>query len=257
MGKLRRGSESQVDRLVFELRQRILRGEFGPGERLTELGLVPLLSASRTPVRLALERLANEGLIEERRAGGFRVRTFTVAEILDSIEVRAVLDGTAGRFAAERLGSPGELARLKLLSSEAKLEVPVTIDGFGRYLEANDRFHRELWRLSKSPALVRMLEASCRVPFAAPGALVFVQEQRDPGGVYVAGEHHRAIVEAIESREGTRGEALAREHSRVGRQTLLLALEQGRSLAGFPGARLIVSQTAPAVVVTRAGDGLS
>jgi len=242
MGRLKR-SGSQVERLVFELRRGILRGDFAPGQRLTEFGLVALLGASRTPVRLALDRLAYEGLLDASRAGGFRVRSFTIPEILDSIEVRAVLEGTAVRFAAERLGSPKELARLKTLSRKAKLDVPVTIDGFGRYLEDNDRFHRELWRLSKSPALVRLLELSCRVPFAAPGALVFVQEQRDPGGVYVAAEHHRAIIEAIESREGTRGEALAREHSRVGRQTLLLALQQGRSLGDFPGGRLIVSQT--------------
>jgi GntR family transcriptional regulator, vanillate catabolism transcriptional regulator len=241
MDKPSRRSRNQVDRLVLELRQRVLRGEFAPGQRVTELGLVPLLGASRTPVRLALERLAHEGLLDTGRAGGFRVRAFTIAEILDSIEIRAVLEGTAVRLAAERLVSPKELARLKSLSNEAKLDIPVTVDGFGRYLEANDLFHRELWRLSKSPALVRMLELACRVPFAAPGALVFVQEQRDPGGVYVVAEHHRAIIEAIESREGTRGEALAREHSRVGRQTVLLARQQGRPLGGVPGAGLIVS----------------
>jgi len=239
MAQSRRRSEHQVDRLVLELRQRVLRGEFAPGQRLTELGLVPLLGASRTPVRLALERLSHEGLLDARLSGGFRVRAFTVSEILDSVEVRAVLEGTAARFAAERLGSARELSKLKSLLDEAKLDVPVTIDGFGRYLEVNDRFHRELWRLAKSPALVRMLEAACRVPFAAPGALVFVPEQRDPGGVYVVAEHHRAIVEAIESREGARGEALAREHSRVGRQSLLLAVQQGRAL-GFPGAGLVV-----------------
>src|SRR5438034_7856547 len=53
-------SDKQTERLVLALRKRILNGEFSPGERLTELGLVSLLQASRTPIRLALERLANE-----------------------------------------------------------------------------------------------------------------------------------------------------------------------------------------------------
>jgi len=238
-----RRSETQIDRLVFELRHRILHGEFAAGQRLTELGLVPLLGASRTPVRLAFERLAYEGLLDARLAGGFRVRSFTAQEVFDAVEVRAVLEGTAVRFAAERLESSRELAPLKAFLDEAKLGVPITVDGFGTYLKANDRFHRELWRLSKSAALVRALEWACRVPFAAPGALVFSPEQSrsGPGGAYIVAEHHRAIVEAIEARQGTRAEALAREHAHVGLGTLRLALRKAESLGDLPGAGLIVA----------------
>ena len=71
-----RRSETQIDRLVFELGHRILHGEFAPGQRLTELGMVSVLGASRTPIRLALERLAYEGLLDARFSGGFRVRAF-------------------------------------------------------------------------------------------------------------------------------------------------------------------------------------
>jgi GntR family transcriptional regulator, vanillate catabolism transcriptional regulator len=243
MSPSKRRSSSQVDRLVLELRQRILHGEFAAGQRLTELGLVPLLGASRTPVRLALERLAYEGLLDARLAGGFRVRSFTAQEVFDAVEVRAVLEGTAVRFAAERLESSRELAPLKAFLDEAKLGVPITVDGFGTYLKANDRFHRELWRLSKSAALVRALEWACRVPFAAPGALVFSPEQSrsGPGGAYIVAEHHRAIVEAIEARQGTRAEALAREHAHVGLGTLRLALRKAESLGDLPGAGLIVA----------------
>ena len=51
-------ARSQTERVAATLRQRLLRGEFRPGERLAELTLAPLLNASRTPVRLALERLS-------------------------------------------------------------------------------------------------------------------------------------------------------------------------------------------------------
>ncbi len=56
--------ESQIERVALALREMLLRGDFSPGERLAELNLVPRLNASRTPVRLALERLAHEGLLE-------------------------------------------------------------------------------------------------------------------------------------------------------------------------------------------------
>ena len=103
-------SDTQTERLVLSLRERILKGEFPRGERLTELGLVSLLQVSRTPIRLALERLANEGLLDPIPTGGFRVRSFSLVDIWDAIEIRGVLEGTAGRFAAERLGTVDELA---------------------------------------------------------------------------------------------------------------------------------------------------
>ena len=55
---------SHIERVAATLREKLLRGEFRPGERLAELTLVPQLKASRTPVRLALERLAHQGLLE-------------------------------------------------------------------------------------------------------------------------------------------------------------------------------------------------
>ena len=233
--------DSQTDRLVFDLRNRILHGEFVGGERLTELGLVPLLGASRTPIRIALERLSHEGLLDALPTGGFRVRSFTVAEALDTIEIRGVLEGTAARFAAERLASVAELAELKLRLADAILHPPVTMESFARYLEHNDRFHRELWRLSKSPSLLRALEAAARLPFAAPSSLVFTDADLDPSTAFVAAEHHRSIVDAIEHREGSRAEAIAREHARIARLNLRRALELEEAMSRLPGAALITA----------------
>ncbi len=236
-------SDTQTERLVFALRERILRGEFNAGERLTELGLVSLLQASRTPIRLALERLAHEGLVHALASGGFRVRSFSVGEIWDAIEIRGVLEGTAARFAAERLEDQDELASLRTLLAEETGESLATVEAFARYAEVNDRFHRELWRLSKSSSLMRTLEAACKTPFVAPGALVF----RDGMPAWsnwasIAAEHHRALVEAISDREGARAEALAREHSRVARRNLEFALRNEDLIRSLPGASLIETE---------------
>ena len=144
-------SDTQTERLVLSLRERILKGEFPRGEQLTELGLVSLLQVSRTPIRLALERLANEGLLDPIPTGGFRVRSFSLVDIWDAIEIRGVLEGTAGRFAAERLGTVDELAGVKRLLAKATMEFPITAEGFARYLDVNRSFHRELWWMAKSP----------------------------------------------------------------------------------------------------------
>jgi|SRR5438876_5341236 len=122
-------SDSQTGRLALVLREQILQGQFSPSERLTELGLASRLNASRTPVRLALERLANEGLLDPIPSGGFRIRSFSLADIRDAIEIRGVLEGTAARFAAERLGGSDELLQFKELHSQAVIEMPLTPQG--------------------------------------------------------------------------------------------------------------------------------
>src|SRR5712691_5743186 len=94
---------SQAVRALIRVREMLLRGEVARGERISELPLVARLGMSRTPIRLALERLAHIGLLEAVATGGFTVREFTLAEVRDAIEVRGVLEGTAARLAAERL----------------------------------------------------------------------------------------------------------------------------------------------------------
>jgi GntR family transcriptional regulator of vanillate catabolism len=232
-------SDTQTERLVLALRERILKGEFPPGERLTELGLVSLLQASRTPIRLALERLSSEGLLDPIPSGGFRIRSFRLVDVWDAIEIRGVLEGTAVRFAAERFESPEELVEVKRTCLEATMQIPITLEGFTQYLDANKSFHRELWRLAKSPTLYRELEHICKIPFAAPETLVFSVADLAHSTAFIAAEHHRGIVESIEHREGARAEALAREHSRISRRNLEFIFRSKESSRRLPGAALI------------------
>ncbi len=219
----------------------ILQGEFAPGERISELPLASRLDVSRTPLRLALDRLCHEGLLEARPRGGFVVREFTLADVWDAIEIRGVLEGTAARLAAERLTDPGELETLRRYNRSLEELVPLTADDFSRYLELNDAFHAEFRRLSKSPILVRTIDRICTLPFAAPGALIYDEmgSERSPVTALIALEHHRTILEALESREGTRAEAVTREHSRVARKNLEGALRDRDLRRSLPGGALI------------------
>jgi GntR family transcriptional regulator of vanillate catabolism len=117
------------------------------------------------------------------------------------------------------------------------------IDGFLNYVEKNLAYHRELWKLAKSPTLERMLDGVCAVPFAEPGALVFGgsadAQAFHAHNAAIAIEHHRTILEAIENREGTRAEGIAREHSRLSRSNLAWALRDRERLHQLPGGSLI------------------
>jgi GntR family transcriptional regulator, vanillate catabolism transcriptional regulator len=232
---------SQSDRVVLALREWLLQGHFPPGSRLTELGLVARLQASRTPVRHALARLAHEGLLEALPSGGFRVRAFTLDEIWDAIELRGILEGSAARLAAERLSDPRALASLKDLLVALDGTLPGDVDQFVAYLEHNERFHREIWRLSGSQILIQTIAQVIRLPFAAPGALVFSQAESAESRriADIAQEQHRALVDAIERRAGARAEALAREHAMVAWRNLERALQDKTLFGRIPGASLV------------------
>src|SRR5690606_35735565 len=105
-------------RAVIELREKIINGELPGGMRLFEVPLAEALQISRTPVREALSRLAEEGLLDRLPNGGFVVRRFGFADVVDAIELRGVMEGTAARLAAERGAAPEALARLQAIVAE-------------------------------------------------------------------------------------------------------------------------------------------
>ena len=80
-----------------------------------------------------------------------------------------------------------------------------TIESFASYLDLNEAFHRGSWTVAKSPFLRRTLERVTSLPFASPSALVFARSRLPRAAeMYALGrEQHRAIVEAIENRQGT------------------------------------------------------
>lgn len=232
---------SQTARALFSVRELLLRGEIGPGERVSELPLVARLGVSRTPIRLALERLAHMGLLEVSAGGGFTVHGFTPAEALDAIEIRGVLEGTAARLAAERLGDSAELEPLERLCKDMELFDRLSLDSFASYMDMNEAFHQTIVRLAKSPMLRRTMDQAVSLPFASPSAMVFPTSGLADADerLAIAKEHHRGLLEAIARRQGTRAESLAREHAFIGRRVLEQALSDASALSRVPGAPLI------------------
>jgi GntR family transcriptional regulator, vanillate catabolism transcriptional regulator len=238
---------SQTGRTVLNLREMLLRGDFRPGERLSELPLVARLGVSRTPIRLALDRLANEGLLEIFPTGGFVVRAFTLTDVYDTIELRGVLEGTAARLAAERLEGSHELAGLRALEQEMLKVMPLdpelapNIDTFARYLDLNESFHSTVVDLAKSPMLRKTLDRVQSLPFASPSATVFARLKlpTTKGLLTIASEHHNTIIEAIEKRQGSRAEGLAREHACLALRNLEAVLADKEVSSYVPGAALV------------------
>jgi GntR family transcriptional regulator of vanillate catabolism len=236
--------ESQTLRALLEMRELLLRGEFLPGERLREIPLSERLQVSRTPLRLVLDRLEQEGLLTARPTGGFVAAEFSVQDIHDGIEIRGMLEGAAARLAAERLERATDLDEVNdcLAQIDRLLERWASgTDSLLKYIPLNDQFHSLLIALAKSPMLRRAVERAVTLPFASPNAFILAHTQKKEGEevIRISQMHHRAIVDAIANRETTRAEALAREHSRLARTSLEMVLRDKRLLTQLPGASLI------------------
>ena len=231
---------SQTGRAVLKLRELLLKGEFQPGERLSELALVARLGASRTPIRLALDRLAGEGLLEPSPSGGFVAREFTIEDIWDAIQLRGALEGTAARLACERLIDPSELDTLTDLQRQMDIIANNTFESFAQYMNLNGEFHAELVRLARSPMVERAMNHLFSLPFAAPAAGVFTRSKAPHKDIARLGwEQHHAILNALQDRDAARAEALCREHSNLARRHLEMVVSQEDFRTFLPGASLV------------------
>jgi len=241
----------QLVSALERLRELILSGTFAPGERVSELAVVERLGISRTPVRLALTILQHEGFLRALPGGGYRVREFSLEDVLDAIEIRGVLEGTAARLAAERRPSDAEIADLRAVCTDLDklLAGEMTEDTKRQYAELNGRFHALLLELCHSPMLLRSLAHVEALPFASPNAFVFVgfaaEEQFD---ILKFGQHqHADLVDAIERGEGARAEGIAREHARLARRNLSTARQRLDLYDKVPGVSLLEKDLAPLV----------
>lgn len=234
---------SQAVKAQQRLRELILSGRLAPGSRIAELTLVDLLGVSRTPIRAALMRLEQEGLLQVLPGGGYAVRTFSEREVGDAIELRGTLEGLAARLAAERGAAAQPLAQARdCLDQIDKVlqDASLSDDMFSEYVLLNERFHRLLADMPGSEVLSREIERAASLPFASPSGFVGVQINNAPARdmLVVAQHQHRQVLDAIERREAGRAEALMREHSRIARHNMQLAIRHPQG-ADMPGVQLI------------------
>ena len=235
--------ESAQVRAQLQLREMILAGELPGGARIAELSIVEKLGVSRTPIRAALMRLEQEGLLESLPNGGFAVRTFSERDVSEAIELRGTIEGLSARLAAER-GAPtvvlGE-ARECLNRIDAVLSQPSLNDeAFSDYVALNERFHALLSEMAGSEVIAKELDRVSSLPFASASGFVVVQANspRARDMLIVAQDQHRQVLDAIEQREGSRAEAIMREHSRLAQRNLRAAVAS-HNLDQMPGVRLI------------------
>lgn len=193
------------------LRDRIMHGQYKPGERLEEIPVSMALGVSRTPVREALNTLASEGLVERQPKRGYLVKGFDIDDVLAAYEVRSVLEGLACRNAALRGVTAAQAARLQAALEEGDRILSVGVlhaEDHAPYQHMNVMLHDTLLEASGNAWACRFAEQAQRIPFASDRIILW----HDHALILRShGDHHR-IVEAVLQRDATRAEQLMREH---------------------------------------------
>lgn len=217
------------------LRDRIFDGVIAPGSHLMEISLANELGVSRTPVRGAMARLADEGLLVYLPNKGFQVRRFNAKDVFDAFSVRATLEGMCCRLISERGLDGKALAQLTAMLDEQHELLHHTgewSDGrAARWQDLNLAFHHKLLALADNRWLTEAVQRASQLPLIFDSKLrphnrdASMLLHRHEQALQALAEHCR-IVEALGRQEAADAEAIMCDHINTRRDMLVLYLNQ-------------------------------
>lgn len=211
------GTAKSLEERVFDtLEEEILSGELKSGTALTELALSERLGVSRTPVRGALQRLADEGLVDMLPNKGAVVVGVTERDLIDIYNIRMRLEGLAARTAAERMSDEDK----KRLSDSVDLaEFYIRKNDFEHLKELDTEFHRIIYAATGNRMLSKMLT----------GMHKSIKSYRKKS-LSVEGRHerslkeHKDILRAIQMGDGEAADRLTYAHISAALDNIILSL---------------------------------
>jgi DNA-binding GntR family transcriptional regulator len=199
----------------------LLSGTYEPNTRLTEAELTELLNVSRGTIRSVLVRLAQEGYVTSEVNRGVRTRLFSVADAVDILEAREILEGALAAKAAERATQEelDELTRTVAAMREAQLN-----SDQNEYSRQNRYFHRQIRKAAHQETLARFFDA-----LLYPLVMRQYRDLAAPHPRTRSLDEHQAILSAIITRNPEAASATMRHHISSARQALLLRNAPGGS----------------------------
>jgi DNA-binding GntR family transcriptional regulator len=203
---------------VYDILQRaIVTGELEPGQRVRDQDIAGQLDVSRTPVREALQRLEDEGLVETRRGSLTRIMPLDTPAARDAFPLVAALHAFATRAATSHL-TPADFAALR--AANDALAAALSAGDVMGAIAADDRFHLRFVQSARNselaPTLDRLTPKIRRLEVAQFGSLAGRRSV----------EQHVAIIAAAEQRDAHRAAELVEQNWLSLGELILAALSQ-------------------------------
>ncbi len=204
------------DQVYDFVKQNIMNLHFKPGQQISDTQLATELNISRTPIRAALRRLEQEGLLVSQARKGWKVYTLSLKDINDIFDLKEVIDAMVSRRAAE---CQDEGLRGALREALEDMQRAGEAHDPDAWQEADFRLHRTIFEMAdneRASAIRRNLDEQwhrLRVGFIAMH-----------GRIERANPEHAAFVERILAGDGENAERLTRIHLRNVREELVRLL---------------------------------
>jgi len=204
------------------LRSRILGNELAYGAKLTEETLAKELGVSRTPIREAFNRLAQEGLVTVLPGRGAFVATLSGTDMVQLLEIREGLEGIAARLASSRITS----ATLDKLKRQMEVEIRKCSEkDYSGYLEIDRQFHESVIAASENQHLCQLMKSlRDRIQMLRQRSVIL------PGRARKSFREHLLIINALAARNPDLAEQRIRTHIRNVRDDLVAAMNNSGKL---------------------------
>lgn len=215
---------SLVDVVAERIEEAIISGDLEPGSKISEQALAASLGVSRGPLREAIRRLEGRKLLQRTPNIGVRVASLSLRDLNEILQVREALESLACSLAAQHM-SDEDIAGLGELLDRHEQQKTVR-DGTGYYQESEDfDFHFRIVTGSKNARLAQMLLDDLYYLLR----VYRYKSSTKPGRAMDALREHRAIVEALASRDPALAEQRMRAHLRNARQSVEAQLAAGQA----------------------------
>ncbi|MBU2646087.1 MAG: GntR family transcriptional regulator [bacterium] len=193
------------DQIYEIIRDMILRRDINPGEKIVEDDLSKQIGVSRTPLREALCRLDNEGIVKIIPRRGAFVSELSQTTIIEVLQIREVLEGLVTRLAAENM-TKKVLGQLRASLDNIR-DTPDAPEHLIKFTHADEKFHDILLAASRNTMLQNfMSNINTHLRFIRIRTVVI------PNRAKKTVNEHYTILDAIEQKDVARAEELMRQH---------------------------------------------
>jgi DNA-binding GntR family transcriptional regulator len=149
--------QSVVDTIHARVREEILNGQHLPGSVLRQEDIANRFGVSKIPLREAFSRLQSEGFLTLRPRRGYAVREFSIEEIKEIFNLRAIIEEHGGRLSAE-MRTPAQADHVMALSAEMSALDLGAPNYYARWTELNNRFHAAIMQASNRQHVIKMAQ---------------------------------------------------------------------------------------------------
>jgi len=214
------------DRAYERIKHDIICCLIAPGMEVSEAQLCAQYKLGKAPVRMALSRLAHDGLVRAIPRRGYMVTPVTLQDIHDVFELRLMLEPVAARMAAGRV----DAQRLRMLDDICREGYQTgNAKSTARFLDANKAFHVTIAQAAGNARLVgaieQLLDEMTRLLHLGLGSRNRSQEMQ---------HEHRTLVKALSRGDGETASGICREQIEAARSMVLGAILASKSVMNLP-----------------------